>query len=90
MSIAYAAPHSADFDWVVVDLLMGGSGAVNPKLIRTPDRIEAVRRLHGQGLPDNQIAERTGMSRRQVLRIRHGRLHLPAIVSGGRNAKAVL
>lgn len=73
------------YDWVAVDLAMRGE--LTPRY--TADREEVVRRLNQQGLTDVEIADRTGITSRTVLRIRK-RLHLDTALPFGHTTRTVL
>ena len=55
------------------------SGQIDPARVSIAERRAVVRRLHEQRMNDQEIARRTGMSGRNVLRIRYHHHGLPAI-----------
>ncbi|MFC4512583.1 hypothetical protein [Streptomyces ehimensis] len=65
--------QGADLDEVAVDRLVAGDP---PASVTRPERAAAVRRLHGQGLTDSQIAARLGVERVVAWRVRT-RMGLP-------------
>lgn len=54
------------------------SGLMDQYVLTSQEREEVVRRLHARHMVDRKIAERTGMSRETVIRIRK-RLELPPV-----------
>lgn len=63
-------------DELIVAQLCAGTPTARPA---TPaEHAEAIRVLHGRGLYDREIGAVIGMSARNVVRIRHGKLALPA------------
>jgi hypothetical protein len=71
-------------DWVAVERAMGGDRSV---ALNSAERADAVRRLHGRGLSDPQIAAQLGLDKRVVLRYRQ-RLDLPAVGRPGRRPRS--
>lgn len=65
-----------DVDLEVVNRLCGGRAVARSTIA---ERRAAVRRLHGHGLNDSEIAARMGITSRSVLRIRHHDLGLAAV-----------
>lgn len=63
-----------DFDWVAVERFLGGDRSISLTHVM---RRQVVRRLHGEGRSDSDIAGLIGCDERQVLRDRR-RLGLPA------------
>lgn len=72
--------HCGGVDEVAIDRAMGGQRT----RLTIPERREAVRRLHGYGLTDQDTARRLHISDRTVLRIRQ-RMGLPANYDSSRN-----
>lgn len=77
----------AEYDWVAVDLAIRGE--LPPALLHTPDREEVVRRLNSAGLTDPEIAARTGMLIRTIVRIRK-RLDLSSALPFGVTTRAII
>lgn len=74
-SVKTRCPHRCIVDLVVVERLISHAPSTESNHC---ERREAVRRMHGWGLTDAGMAERTGLNHRTMFRIRKVELGLPA------------
>lgn len=82
----------ARYDWVAVDMLLDGGckrGELSWNLLPDVDKVEAVRRLNRARLNDTEIADRIGISKRTVERVRSDN-RIPAATAPGVNGKAIV
>lgn len=80
-----AAARHDELDEVAVLRLMAGTLRI-PDRARSPERVEAIRRLAAAGLDDQAIAERIGMNTDDAVHRIRARAGIPAAVPSGRTA----